>query len=286
MLETRCILTVHAHPDDESSKGAGTIARYASDGVRTVLVCCTDGAEGDIVNPELDRADVRADLGAFRRAELERAAAIIGYHHIEMLGYRDSGMAGAEANANPDCFHMAALEEATERLVSIIRRERPQVIITYPDVQDQYPHPDHLKAHEVAFAAFLAAGDPDVYPDAGEPYQPAKLYYTLWPAQRIKELHAAFVERGLESPYDQEWLARIDENVDTTTTKIDLVGFNDVRAHALRAHGTQIDPTSVFWFGLPDDVAATIYPYDHYRLAISHVGPIHNNEIDLFESVV
>src|ERR1700691_3926512 len=101
MAEPLCLLSVHAHPDDESSKGAGTIARYHAEGVRTVLVTCTGGEEGEILNPALDTAEVRADITAIRGRELEAAARIIGYDEVVLLGYRDSGMAGSEANARP-----------------------------------------------------------------------------------------------------------------------------------------------------------------------------------------
>ena len=122
----RCLLTVHAHPDDEASKGPGTIARYQAEGVHTVLVCCTGGEEGEILNPALDTPEIRADLAAVRREELARATEIIGYDEVVMLGYRDSGMAGSEANANPDCFAAAPLDEAVARLVAVVRRTRPR----------------------------------------------------------------------------------------------------------------------------------------------------------------
>ena len=157
-----CLLTVHAHPDDESSKGAGTVARYHDDGVRTVLVCCTGGEAGDILNPAMDREEVRADIAAVRQAELDKAAAIIGYDEVEMLGYRDSGMPDSEANANPECFAQAPFEEAVDRLAVILRRERPQVVVTYGDEQGGYPHPDHLRVHDITQPAIDRAADPGV----------------------------------------------------------------------------------------------------------------------------
>src|SRR6058998_3579920 len=116
MAEPLCLLTVHAHPDDEASKGAGTVARYKDQGVHTVLVCCTGGEEGDILNPAMDKPEVRENLHAIRMEELRRSAEVIGYDEIVMLGYRDSGMPGSEANANPDSFARAELEEAVGRL--------------------------------------------------------------------------------------------------------------------------------------------------------------------------
>src|SRR6476659_2426681 len=153
MAEPLCILQVHAHPDDESSKGAGTVARYHDEGVRTVLVCCTGGEEGDILNPALDLPEVRERLADVRREELATATKIIGYDEVIMLGYRDSGMPDSEANARPEAFANAPLDESVGRLVEIIRREKPQVIVTYGDDQDFYPHPDHLMVHDISVPA-------------------------------------------------------------------------------------------------------------------------------------
>ena len=161
-----CLLAVHAHPDDESSKGAGTVAKYHAEGVRTVLVCCTGGEEGDILNPAMDRPEVKADIGAVRQAELDKAAAIIGYDEVVMLGYRDSGMPDSEANANPLSFAQAPLDEAVGRLAAILRRTRPQVVVTYGDEQGGYPHPDHLRVHEITQPAVDRAADPAWEPDA------------------------------------------------------------------------------------------------------------------------
>lgn len=278
-----CLLTVHAHPDDEASKGAGTVARYRAEGVRTVLVCCTGGEEGDILNPAMDTPEVRADLPAIRRRELHDAARIIGYDEVVLLGYRDSGMPGTEPNARPEAFANAPLDEAVGRLVTVVRRERPQVVVAYPEDQREYPHPDHLRVHELAVAAFEAAGDPDRYPGAGPPWAPAKLYYTMWPRRRMREMHEKFLELGLESPFDDERLARMARE-EPITTSVALDGFADVRGEALRAHATQVDPTSRFWFGLPPEVMRSIHPFDEYFLARSHIGPsgMDVREDDLF----
>jgi mycothiol S-conjugate amidase len=277
-------LTVHAHPDDESSKGAGTVARYAAEGVHTVLVCCTGGEAGDILNPAMDRPEVRENLPAVRRRELEAATKIIGYHEVVHLGYRDSGMPGTEANAHPGAFANAPLDEAVGRLVAVIRRVRPQVVVTYPEAQHEYPHPDHLRVYEISAAAFDAAGDPDRYPEQGEPWSPSKLYYTTWPRRRMQEMHDKFVELGLESPFSEERLARM-RREEPVTTSVDLTGFTEVRGDALRAHATQVDPTSPFWFGLPPEVLRTIYPYDDYFLARSRIGTTDVKEDDLFDGL-
>jgi mycothiol S-conjugate amidase len=266
--DARCLLTVHAHPDDESSKGAGTVARYHHEGVRTVLVCCTGGEEGEILNPAMDTDEVKADIGAVRRQELARATAIIGYDEVVMLGYRDSGMPESEANANPASFAQAPQDEAVERLVAVIRRVRPQVMVTYADEQSGYPHPDHLRDHEIGVLAFAAAGDPDRFPEAGAPYQPQKLYYTGFSVRRFRDIHEKFLEMGLESPFDADWQQRWDSIPEQPiTTTVDVKGYAHVRREALLAHATQVDPKSPFWFGLPPEVMDSLQTADEYQLA-------------------
>jgi mycothiol S-conjugate amidase len=283
MADPLSLLSIHAHPDDESSKGAGTVAKYHAEGVRTVLVCCTGGEEGDILNPAMDRDDVRADIAAVRRAELDEAARIIGYDDVVMLGYRDSGMPDSEANAHPDCFAGAPLDEAVGRLVAIIRRTRPQVVLTYGDEQGGYPHPDHLRVHEITAPAIERAADAAWYPEAGEPWQVAKVYYSVWSKRRIELTHAKYLELDLESPYSKEWFERPWQD-HRITTMIDIEGFAEVRFDALLAHATQIDPASPFWFGLPREVASAIHPYDDYILASSTVEVV-TPETDLFAGV-
>ena len=281
-----CLLTVHAHPDDEASKGAGTVARYHAEGVRTVLVTCTGGEEGDILNPAMDTPEVRRDVAAVRAAELARSAELIGYDVVELLGYRDSGMPDSPANADPACFARAPLDEAVGRLVAVLRRERPQVVVTYGDDQRGYPHPDHLRVHEVTVAAFDAAADPDAYPSAGEPFQPLKLYYVGWSREQALARHEKFLELGLESPYAQRiadgWLDRAPD--DAPTTSVALAGYEHVRQAALRAHATQVDPSSGFWFGLPDEAERAVFTADTYVLARSLVDA-RLPEGDLFAGV-
>ena len=273
--EPLCLLTVHAHPDDESSKGAGTVARYHHLGVHTVLVCCTGGEEGEILNPALDTPEVRADIPSRRRDELARATAIIGYDEVDMLGYRDSGMPDTEANARPESFAQAPQEEAVERLVAVVRRARPQVMVIYGDEQSGYPHPDHLRVHEIGVLAFEAAGDPGRFPGAGEPYQPRKLYYTGFSARRFRDIHEKFLELGLESPFDDAWQERWSSIPESPlTTSVDITGYAAVRREALLAHATQVDPDSPFWFGLPPEVMDSIHTADEYQLAkVATVGP-------------
>ncbi|HEV8296335.1 MAG TPA: mycothiol conjugate amidase Mca [Acidimicrobiales bacterium] len=277
------LMTVHAHPDDESSKGSATVARYHADGVGTALVCCTGGEAGDILNPAMDRPEVRENLGEIRRAELERAAQIIGYDEVFLLGYRDSGMKDTEANEHPDCFARADLTEAIRRMVALVRRQRPHVIVTYSDDQQGYQHPDHVRVNDVSVPAFELAGDPDAYPGLGDPWQPLKLYYTVWSRERIHALHQKYIELGLESPYDDRWFTRPSDE-SKVTTRVPVGDWYHVRSDALMAHATQVDPTSRFWFGLPTEVARTVHPWDDYVLARSLV-PTEVPEDDLFAGV-
>jgi mycothiol S-conjugate amidase len=263
-----CLLSVHAHPDDEASKGAGTVAKYAAEGIRGVLVCCTGGEEGDILNPAVDTPEVRERLHEVRMEELQASVDAIGYEQLYMLGYRDSGMKDTDSNAHPDNFANAPFDEAVERLVRIIRTERPQVIITYGDDSKFYPHPDHVRVHEISGPAFDAAGDPDRFPDAGDPWQPSKLYYTGWSARRVRALHEEFLARGEESPYASWFEERgFDESLDQRfTTFIDVGDFLAHRRAALLAHRTQVDPTG-FWMRLPDDVVRRVFPWEEFALA-------------------
>lgn len=278
-----CLLTVHAHPDDEASKGAGTVACYSDEGVRTVLVTCTGGEAGDILNPAADDPEVRADLGAVRRAELAESVRILGYSALHMLGYRDSGMPGTEANAHGESFAAADLDDAVGRLVAVIRQERPQVVVTYGDDHSGYPHPDHIRVHDISVAAFDAAGDPERFPEAGPPWQPLKLYYTYWSRARVEALHQAHLDRGEESPYG-EWLERWGPETTPSTTRIDVSDQLPRRRAALLAHRTQIDPDS-FWMRLPDEVVRHVFPWEEFTLARSLVDngvPEGSFEDDLF----
>jgi mycothiol S-conjugate amidase len=277
------LLSVHAHPDDEASKGAGTVARYVSEGVQATLVCCTGGEAGEILNPAMDRPEVRDNLHAVRMQELERSVDVIGFQTLELLGYRDSGMPDSPENADPRCFARAPLDEAVGRLVRLIRRDRPHVILTYGDDQQGYPHPDHLRVHDISIEAWDAAGDPDRYEDLGDPWTPSKLYYSTWSRARMVAVHEALLAIGKESPFDEKWFERPSQD-DRITTRIDVREFYGARTGALLAHATQIDPESPFWFGLPDEQMAELYPWDDFELARSRVA--HDlPETDLFFGV-
>ena len=277
------LLSVHAHPDDEASKGSGTVRRHVDAGGEAVLVTCTGGEAGDVLNPAMKRPEIESNLPEVRRRELQAATDAIGYDQVVMLGYRDSGMPDTPPNAHPEAFANGDLDEEIATLVGIIRRFRPQVILTYGDDQQSYPHPDHLRVHDISVPAFSRAGDDSWYSDRGPAWAPSKLYYSVWSRRRIEESHAKFLELGLKSPYDDKWFARPSQD-DRITTHLDVSGTYRVRRRALTAHATQIDPESPFWFGLPDDVAETIYPYEDYILAETRVeSPL--PETDLFSGI-
>ena len=209
------LMAVHAHPDDESSKGAATMARYVREGVDVLVCTLTGGERGDILNKAMDRPEIRADLPGIRRAEMEAARDILGVRQ-QFLGFVDSGLPeGDPLPPLPDgCFALQPLEIAARPLVQAVREFRPHVILTY-DENGGYPHPDHIMTHRVSVEAFEAAADPDRYPDCGEPWQPLKLYYFVtFHRARFTALHEKMIERGLESPYADrlaEWADEEDE---------------------------------------------------------------------------
>ncbi len=290
------ILTIHAHPDDEASKGAPTCAYYGAEGASTVLVCCTGGEEGDVANKSLlepggafhglDDIETRNTLITLRPLELARSVEVIGFSEAIMLGYWDSGMKDSPANDNPACFHQADVDEATGRLVEIIRRTRPQVILTYSDDQRGYPHPDHLQVHRISVLAWQRAGNPDWYPTLGEAWAPSKMYYSVWSSQRMHAIHNALLTLRGSSPYDDNWLNRPFQD-SRITTRLEIGKFLWARSQSLLAHATQVDPSTPFWFGLSDDELASVYPYDDWVLAASRVGfpESGTHEADLFDRI-
>jgi len=277
------LLAIHAHPDDESSKGAATVARYADAGVRCVLVTATGGEAGDILNPAMDRGEVRRQLGAIRLEELATATRIIGYSEVVLLGYRDSGMAGAEDNAHPDAFVNADRREALGRLVGIIRRVRPDVMLGYDD-HSLYPHPDHLRVHELALSAFQVAGDAAAFPEAGPRWEAHKLYAPVSTLRRLRALHQAMLDLGLESPFEQR-LVRMKEAgaKDPEITSVPVADTLERARESLRAHATQVDPEG-FWFRVPLDVVRAVYPYEDFALLASRVL-VTRPEDDLFAGI-
>ncbi len=193
------LMAVHAHPDDESSKGAATMARYVDEGVDVLVVTCTGGERGSILNPALkDRPEIEANIGEIRKLEMARAREILGIRQ-EWLGFVDSGY--PEGDPLPplpaDAFGLVPVEVGTEALVRHVRAFRPHVMTTYNE-EGGYPHPDHMMCHTISLAAFDQAADPEAFPDAGDPWQPLKLYYDVgFNMERFEALDAAMTERGL-----------------------------------------------------------------------------------------
>jgi mycothiol S-conjugate amidase len=279
---------VHAHPDDESSKGAATMARYAKEGHRISVVTLTDGGQGDILNPAMDRPGVRERMVDLRQEELARALEILGVTDHFAFGYPDSGYVedfdGDGSALADDAFFNVPIDHVVERLVVLIRSEQPDVLVTYPE-GGGYPHPDHVRCHDVSVAAYRAAADGDRFPQAGPPWEVAKLYYTgVFTKRGLEALHQACLDRNIESPFGR-WLERWDaDHVDPTTTRIDVGDFLSVARQALLAHATQIDPSGP-WFSLPEDVVREVYPFEEFELADSR-APAPSPEDSLFTGIV
>ncbi len=254
--DTLTLMAVHAHPDDEVFLTGGVLARASAEGIRTVLVTATRGEEGEIVDPDLNAAEVRHRLGVIREEELRRAASILGIDELYFLGYRDSGMVGTPENDNPHNLLNADPDEVTRRVVRLIRQTRPDVIVTY-DERGVYGHPDHIAAHRAAVAAFDAAGDPTRYPDPDLPaWQPRKLYYGTFSRSAFERMQVLFEQenRDLEEgpPEEAEDFTTAD---DAITTRVDVRGYLLQKQAALRAHRTQIKADSPF-LTIPLDTAS------------------------------
>jgi mycothiol S-conjugate amidase len=284
--EGRRLMCVHAHPDDESSKGAATMAKYVRSGVDVLVVTLTDGSRGSVLNPKLDTPETLASITEIRAAEMDRAREILGVRQV-FLGYVDSGLPeGDPLPPLPEgCFALGDLREQTAALVELIRKERPHVVTTY-DENGGYPHPDHIRCHEVTVAAFDAAGDPEAFPEAGAPWQPLKLYYNhTFHKSRVVALHEALLAEGLESPY-AEWLASWEDkpgDEERLTTRVECAEYFPLRDDALRAHATQVDPDGR-WFHVPLELQRRVWPTEDFQLARSHVETT-LPEHDLFEGI-
>jgi N-acetyl-1-D-myo-inositol-2-amino-2-deoxy-alpha-D-glucopyranoside deacetylase len=273
------LMTVHAHPDDETIGTGGLMAKAVAEGHRVVLVTCTRGELGEIVVPELDTPDNHRRLGEIRAGELEAAMAELGVTEWENLGYRDSDMMGRVGNRDPRNFWNAPPDEAARRLVFLVRTIRPDVMTTY-NAFGGYGHPDHIRTHEVAVAAFARSGDPSWYPeqlapehggtgpDAADgglaPWSPAKLYEQAMPLSLRRELNArmeAIGERSFWSPPEDATPEQLEEHEafmakmlvadEDITTRVDVDAFLARKWAAMKAHRTQIADRNPFVrFGL------------------------------------
>lgn len=275
------LLAVHAHPDDESSKGAAMMASYLNQGVRVMVASCTGGERGGIQNPAMEGdAHSTRDMAGARRLEMAAAAKILGVEH-RWLGFVDSGL--PEGDPLPElpfgAFATLPLEQAAAPLIRLVREFRPHVIVSY-DENGGYGHPDHIMAHLLAVEAFHAAGDPERYPGTGAAWEPSKLYYDLaFNQQRFRALHFALVEAGLQSPYAQFIAAEQESTADgsgmppelhPTTSQVDCGEYFDLRDRALKAHATQVDPEG-FFFRVSTEFQSKVWPWEDYSLIESRV---------------
>ena len=281
------LMAIHAHPDDESSKGAATMSKYAAEGNRVLVVTCTDGRRGDVLNPAMDRPGVLDNILDVRREEMARAAAALGVEHV-WLGYEDSGL--PEGDPLPPLpegsFAVQDPEDVAVKIVEQIREFRPHVIITY-DENGGYPHPDHLMVHAVSMIAWERAGDPDFAPEAGAPWTPLKLYYSHgFILRRMKLLQERLIQRGQKSPYElmiKRWEENEGDVFDRVTTQVECAAYFQQRADALTAHATQIDPAGAF-LASPVEDQQEVWPTEEFELAASRVDTT-LPETDLFAGI-
>jgi N-acetyl-1-D-myo-inositol-2-amino-2-deoxy-alpha-D-glucopyranoside deacetylase len=237
------LLAFHAHPDDESLSMGGTLARYVAAGEQVVVVTATRGEVGEIHNHG-DPEALRDSLGDLREAELRAACGILGVTAVELLGYRDSGMAGTPDNDHPGAFWRADFMEAVGRLVRLIRRYRPEVMTAY-DPFGGYGHPDHIQVHRVGTAAFFGAADIGRFPpeEGEEPWQPAKLYWVTWPRERTRQTRRMAAERGELPAEEAEREPGTGTMTEHISTFLDIAPWFDRKWEAILAHRTQIAET-------------------------------------------
>ncbi|GAB2505415.1 Mycothiol S-conjugate amidase [Corynebacterium atrinae] len=278
------LLAIHAHPDDESSKGAATMAKYAAEGNRVMVLTCTGGERGDILNPAMDRPGVMENIVGIRREEMAAAAAALGVEHV-WLGHVDSGLPqGDPLPPLPEgSFALEDGREIAKEMVQVIRDFRPHVIITY-DENGGYPHPDHLKVHEASMIAWEQAGDENFAPELGKAWTPLKLYYTHgFVRQRMQMFHDRLIAEGKTSPYGpmlERWESNPADIMARVTTQVDSAEYFPNREKALIAHATQIDPAGAF-LATSVETQQQLWPTEEFELAKVRV-PTSLPEDDLF----
>jgi N-acetyl-1-D-myo-inositol-2-amino-2-deoxy-alpha-D-glucopyranoside deacetylase len=267
------------------------MARYAAEGVLVTLVTCTLGEEGEVLVPELEHlaADREDGLGQHRVGELAAAMEALRVTDHRFLGgpgrWRDSGMMGTPANDRPGCFWRADLDEAVRELVAVVREVRPQVVVTY-DENGGYGHPDHIQAHRVAVAAFDAAADPAFAPEAGEPWQASKLYWTAVPRSFLQAGIDLLREAGETNFFGVDSADDLPFGVpdEVVTTEVDARDHLDAKVAAMRAHKTQIAVDGPF-FALSNNIGQRAFGLEHFILARGERGPAageQGREDDLF----
>ncbi len=275
------LLVVHAHPDDESISTGGILAKYSADGVRTVVTYCTRGEAGDILNPDFVAPQPGMSITDIRAVELEKAINVLDVKSVNFLGYRDSGMAGTPENNHSQAFAQADKKKATSRLVEIIRRFRPQVIVTYNE-KGTYLHPDHIMANRITRLAFKASGDPDYRINGGlEPWQPSRLYYTAIPLDRIRRLYRLIAEKDTDPGFDPEVLGTPAEKISAV---IDVRKFLTHKLKALYCHQSQMNPNGIFR-RMPADMREEAMGYEHFE-CVDGCTPTNGKLSDLFEGLL
>lgn len=297
MATKHTLMTVHAHPDDETISTGGIMARYSRAGHRVICVTCTGGEHGEIVVPEMDTPENHAKLAEIRAEELRRALEKLGPIESRMLGYVDSGMMGTPENDAAASFWQADVDEAAGRLVKIVRETRPEVVVGYNDFGG-YGHPDHIRAAQVAKLAFERAGDAAWYPEqlaAGEltPWQPQKFYEPVMDMTRREELGELLESRGVRSwarPGDDEteeqraqrieFLQKMANAAGPKTAKVEISDEMDEKLAAMREHVTQLSSQS-FFLALTADEWRIHMPAEEFTLRVSNV-PVRIPETSLF----
>ncbi len=229
----KSILLCFAHPDDEVGC-ASLVARYLAEGAKATLICATNGDVGDVEEKYLRDYP---DIPTLRLAELDCAAKTVGYTEVVTFGYRDSGMMGAADNQHESSLWHAPLEEVTRRVIDVMRRVRPQVVITFNDF-GAYGHPDHIKINQATIAAFQQL--------QSEPEHPQKLYYTTGP-QRLLRAGLVVMKLLRQDPrkagknHDMDFQAAVDA-MNTITTRVSIVGYQAMFLAAAQCHASQIQP--------------------------------------------
>ena len=277
------LMAVHAHCDDETITMGGTLATYADRGVRTCVVCCTDGKLATIVDPDMPEESTRPHLAEIREGELREACRILKVDEVEFLRYGNSGMAGTPTNFLPDAFWMVPIDEAVGKIVAQIRRFRPHVVVTY-DGNGGYGHPDHIQTHRATLLAIEAARLKPMYKDAGETWRVEKMYYTAFPRAQFARMVEMAKQAGIDPPFgetspDEMEFLTPDDEVTTTIDCVDVIGR---KRDALRAHHSQI---SEDWpqLSMPDDVLKQ-FADEYLQLVISR-KPAVLPETDLFAGI-
>jgi len=274
------ILAVHAHPDDESISTGGILAKYSAKGLRTVLAYGTRGEAGEILNPEFAAPKPGLNIKEVRAIELEAAVKVLAVGAVYFLGYRDSGMAGSPENDHPQAFARADIREATARLVGIIRRVRPQVIVTYNE-KGTYLHPDHIMANRVTLRAFRASADARFeIEEALEPWQPSKLYYTAIPLERIRRMYRIAKEQGQDPGFDPDVIGTPEEKI---TAVVDVREYLSRKLEALNCHQSQMNPNSVIR-RMSEEMRVEAMGYEHFE-CVQGCNAAATKETDLFEGL-